>query len=302
MLPVWGVPAVGVPCRGTENMLSSFLLLYRASSNPQKSGKSRSQWVPAQGVVTTPGCSSEHPSVHGLAARHCCVIHGQTVLSSPLSGAFPLSPSHIVVIYSDLAVFSCCWTLLGAAQDSQRSVCSVCHNLFSGTHNLGLGTACPCTGRCQIKPKHSQTAPLLQCRWIWAFPVTCRMGSGPCWCCLSCWVCYHHSSYLPVYQNSHPADGFLGKGCQITLNCAVMSSEESRDKNTELFFTWLNQALYLALQMENTRQFHIPYLPGSLALLSGTGLFIKKRKKECEKGKIIQIVLVESMWFPVRFY
>lgn len=116
MLSVWGVPAVGVPCYGTENMLLSFLCY---TEQPQTHRRGANLGVSqclllagsAQGVVTTPGCSSEHHRVHGTPEWHFCVIHGKTVLSWSPSGAFPLFP-YPYWLYVVTCPFSpCCWTI-----------------------------------------------------------------------------------------------------------------------------------------------------------------------------------------------
>lgn len=159
-------------------------LLYRAASNPQKRGKSGSQSVPAPGWVCS-GCCN-HAWLQ-LRASPCPWHTRMAFLCNPWEDSpflIPLwclsfIPIPILALCSDLSVFSLLLNHLGAAEDSQKSMCSACYNLFSGTHSLGVGTLCPCTGRCQIKIKHSQTPQLLRCRWIWGFTVTCRIGSSP---------------------------------------------------------------------------------------------------------------------------
>lgn len=147
-----------------------------------------------------------------------------------------------MVIYSDLSIFSSYWTHLGAPEDSQESMCSVRYNLFSGTNSVGGWNTVSLLWEI---PNKNQKFTLQQCSWIWGFTITCRIESSPWWCVV--WA------VLPLFQlpPSVPKRSscwwfFLGKGCQITQNCAVMSSKEIRDKTTELFFIWLNQALYLA--------------------------------------------------------
>lgn len=109
-----------------------------------------------------------------------------------------------MIIYRDLSIF---FLLLNP---------SWCPSGFTEIHVLCMsqpvqwyrqqwvvGPLGPCTGRCQIKIKNSQTPRSLQCSWIWGFAVTCRIESGPWWCVVWAVGCVIIIPIISHYTKTH---------------------------------------------------------------------------------------------------
>lgn len=226
------------------------------SAAVQSSLKPIKEWQ-IQESVPRPGCVCSGCCNHawlqlcpwpGTPAWHLCVIHGNTVLSWSLS--FPMVPflyshTHIVVIYSDLSIFFHPAKPILVLLRIHRNPCALCVTTCSVVQTAWvLGTLCPCSGRYQIKIKNSHCYSAAGLGDLQSLAELSLVPDDVWFELLGVLSLFQLSPSVPKHSSCWWF--FLGKGCQITLNCVVMSSKESRDKTTKLFFTWLNQALYLA--------------------------------------------------------